>query len=180
VETGANVPGYSGGLAACAVVLDPDLLSPWVADPGRGAEHLSERLLSMAWCSDSNECVRIRRLKDVAPRPIMEASTTVPSDRVTRETPSTRLFRIRRFEEGTQRPIRADSGRFARIRQRLSRIRHFEFAAIACELIEHNRFLSSGERFGERPPPHHSIPHREAAGSMGGMATGQGRRGAPQ
>ncbi len=26
VETGANVPGYSGGLAACAVVSDPDLL----------------------------------------------------------------------------------------------------------------------------------------------------------
>jgi hypothetical protein len=26
VETGANVPGYSGGFAACAVVSDPDLL----------------------------------------------------------------------------------------------------------------------------------------------------------
>ena len=26
VETGAIVPGYSGGLAACAVVSDPDLL----------------------------------------------------------------------------------------------------------------------------------------------------------
>ena len=26
VETGASVPGYSGGLAACAVVSDPDLL----------------------------------------------------------------------------------------------------------------------------------------------------------
>ena len=32
VETGANVPGYSGGLAACAVVSDPDLL---VARPSR-------------------------------------------------------------------------------------------------------------------------------------------------
>ena len=26
VETEANVPGYSGGVAACAVVSDPDLL----------------------------------------------------------------------------------------------------------------------------------------------------------
>ena len=26
VETGATVPGYSGGVAACVVVLDPDLL----------------------------------------------------------------------------------------------------------------------------------------------------------
>ena len=26
VETGANVPGYSGGFAACAAVSDPDLL----------------------------------------------------------------------------------------------------------------------------------------------------------
>ena len=34
VETGANVPGYSGGLAACVVVSYSDLLSPWVADPG--------------------------------------------------------------------------------------------------------------------------------------------------
>ena len=34
VETGANVPGYSGGLAACVVVSYTGLLSPWVADPG--------------------------------------------------------------------------------------------------------------------------------------------------
>jgi hypothetical protein len=34
VETGAGVPGYSGGLAACVVVSSSDLLSPWVADPG--------------------------------------------------------------------------------------------------------------------------------------------------
>jgi hypothetical protein len=26
VETGASVPGYGGGFAACAVVSDPDLL----------------------------------------------------------------------------------------------------------------------------------------------------------
>jgi hypothetical protein len=26
VETGADVPGYSGGVAACVVVSDPDLL----------------------------------------------------------------------------------------------------------------------------------------------------------
>ena len=26
VETGAGVPGYSGGFAACVVVSDPDLL----------------------------------------------------------------------------------------------------------------------------------------------------------
>jgi hypothetical protein len=43
VETGADVPGYSGGLAACAFVFDPDLLSPWVADPGRGAERFFGR-----------------------------------------------------------------------------------------------------------------------------------------
>ena len=66
VENGA--PGYSGGLAACAVVSYSDLLvarpsrsglfsfperdalaillthEPWVADPGRGAERLTERL----------------------------------------------------------------------------------------------------------------------------------------
>ena len=26
VKTGASVPGYSGGFAACAIVLDPDFL----------------------------------------------------------------------------------------------------------------------------------------------------------
>ena len=35
-----------------------------VADPGRGTERLSERFLSMG--SDTNECVRIRALRDVA------------------------------------------------------------------------------------------------------------------
>ena len=44
VQAGASDPSYSGGLAACAVVPYLDLLQPWVADPGRGAERLSERL----------------------------------------------------------------------------------------------------------------------------------------
>ena len=32
METGASVPGYSGGFAACVIVLYSDLLKPWVAD----------------------------------------------------------------------------------------------------------------------------------------------------
>ena len=44
METGASDPSYSGGVAACAVFSYWDFLEPWVADPGRGAERLTERL----------------------------------------------------------------------------------------------------------------------------------------
>jgi hypothetical protein len=64
VETGASVPGYSGGVAACAVFSYSDLLSPWVADPGRGAERLSERLFGMG--ADAEKRFRSRVLRDVA------------------------------------------------------------------------------------------------------------------
>ena len=71
METGASVPGYSGGFAAWAVVSDLDLFgsqtvpvwnvfisrarrtgyllthSRWVADPGCGAERLAEGLFGM-------------------------------------------------------------------------------------------------------------------------------------
>jgi hypothetical protein len=47
-EDWISVPGYSGGLAACVVFSYRGLLSPWVADPGRGAERFSERFLAEA------------------------------------------------------------------------------------------------------------------------------------
>ena len=64
METGASVPGYSGGFAACAVVSYSDLLQPWVADPGRRAERLSERLFGMG--PDAKKRIRSRVLRDVA------------------------------------------------------------------------------------------------------------------
>jgi hypothetical protein len=48
-----------------------------VADPGRGAERLSERLLSRG--QDTRTRFWIRGLRDVAWRPIMKAGTNVPS-----------------------------------------------------------------------------------------------------
>jgi hypothetical protein len=45
VETGAGVPGYSGGFAAWVVVSCADFLSRWVSDPGCGAERFFSRRL---------------------------------------------------------------------------------------------------------------------------------------
>ena len=53
VETGAGVPGYSGGLAACARV--SFFFVAGVADPGRGAERLAERFFGMG--QDANQCL---------------------------------------------------------------------------------------------------------------------------
>ena len=49
-----------------------------VADPGRGTERLSERFF---WAGglDSNECIRIRVLRDVAWGPIVKTGASVPS-----------------------------------------------------------------------------------------------------
>jgi hypothetical protein len=75
VETGASVPGYSGGVAACAVFSYSDLLSPWVADPGRGAERLLA--WSRMWRSGFGAIV----LKDVAWGPSVEIGAGVPGQR---------------------------------------------------------------------------------------------------
>ncbi len=66
VETGAGVPGDSGGLAGLLVVSDAGFSSSVAggADPGSGAERGSERLFGEEL--DSNRCVRIGGLKDVA------------------------------------------------------------------------------------------------------------------
>jgi hypothetical protein len=48
VETGADVPSYSGGLAAWLVVSDAGFSVAGGADPGSGAERLAERLVGGA------------------------------------------------------------------------------------------------------------------------------------
>jgi hypothetical protein len=64
-------------LAAYTIVLDLDLLYPWVADPGRGAERFSERLLSCG--PDTWKRFWICVLRDAAWGPRVKAGTNVPS-----------------------------------------------------------------------------------------------------
>ena len=62
VKTGATVPGYSGGLAAYASV--GFFFVAGFADPGCGAERLSERLFGSG--PDAKKRFRVRVLRDVA------------------------------------------------------------------------------------------------------------------
>ena len=50
-----------------------------VADPGRGAERLSEGLFGMG--ADAKKRIRIRVLRDVARRPSVETGAGVPGQR---------------------------------------------------------------------------------------------------
>ena len=50
------------------------------ADPGRGAERLSERLFGVGdWDSYSYNGIRVRVLRDVACRPSVKSGANVPS-----------------------------------------------------------------------------------------------------
>ena len=49
-----------------------------VADPGRGAERLSERFFGRGRRPDSNPCLRMRVLKDVACGPNVKTGASVP------------------------------------------------------------------------------------------------------
>ena len=79
METGASVPGYSGGLAACVVSGSGCrfFIVAGGADPGRGAERLAERLVGGE--PAANQSVRIGDLRDVARGPSVETGADVPS-----------------------------------------------------------------------------------------------------
>jgi anti-sigma factor RsiW len=94
VETGAGVPGYSGGLAAAwwfrmrvffvAGVADPgaarSLPRSWIRPWRRAPRRTSHRTFfeSCSNASDSDPWFRIRRLRDVAWGPVVETGAGVP------------------------------------------------------------------------------------------------------
>ena len=55
-----------------------DFFVAGVADPGRGAERLSERFLSKGRRLDTNQCLRIHVLMDVACGPNVKTGASVP------------------------------------------------------------------------------------------------------
>jgi hypothetical protein len=66
VETGASVPGYSGGLAACAGVSDPDFCSRGSLTPVAAPNVSLNVFLGRGRRMDAKRWFRIRGLIDVA------------------------------------------------------------------------------------------------------------------
>ena len=70
------------------------------ADPGRGAERFSERFLSKGRRPDSNQCVRIRGLRDVACGPFKSSRRDVGVPRATVASFQLSAFSFPHYEEG--------------------------------------------------------------------------------
>ena len=81
---------HSGGFAAGRWFRMRVFFVAGVADPGRGAEGLSERLFSMG--PDAKKRFRSRVLRDVARRPVVETGANVPGYSGGAERLSERLF----------------------------------------------------------------------------------------